>query len=194
MWKTANFFQSSFLFAIASELDLNVCCLSLNEDGLTDTKLASLMRQCPQRSAILLEDVDCVFNADREIVANSTSASVTFSGLLNAIDGVAAQEGRLVFLTTNHKEKLSQALIRPGRVDTQVHFGLASKKQIKDLFNIFFPGQSEKVVEEFISKVPNGVHSMAKLQGFFLNHRDEPQEIFKHIEELDEDDLKIHKD
>lgn len=35
--------------------------------------------------------------------------------LLNALDGVAAAEGRLLFMTTNYIERLDQALIRPGR-------------------------------------------------------------------------------
>ena len=47
-------------------------------------------------------------------------SGVTFSGLLNAIDGVASQEGRLFFMTTNHIEKLDPALIRPGRCDVKV--------------------------------------------------------------------------
>jgi hypothetical protein len=34
------------------------------------------------------------------------SPGVTFSGLLNAIDGAAAQEGRMLFMTTNHIEKV----------------------------------------------------------------------------------------
>ncbi len=42
---------------------------------------------------------------------------MTFSGLLNVLDGVAASEDRLVFMTTNHIERLDPALIRPGRVD-----------------------------------------------------------------------------
>ena len=42
------------------------------------------------------------------------SRGVTFSGLLNAIDGVAAQEGKILFVTTNHIERLDEALIRPG--------------------------------------------------------------------------------
>jgi chaperone BCS1 len=33
-------------------------------------------------------------------------SGVSFSGLLNAIDGVSAQEGRLFFMTTNHIELL----------------------------------------------------------------------------------------
>lgn len=42
------------------------------------------------------------------------------SGLLNALDGVGAQEGKLVFMTTNHVELLDHALIRPGRADVKV--------------------------------------------------------------------------
>ena len=49
---------------------------------------------------------------------------LTLSGLLNAIDGVAAQEGRLLFAGTNHPERLPDALVRPGRVDVRVPFGL----------------------------------------------------------------------
>lgn len=55
---------------------------------------------------------------------------VTFSGLLNAIDGVASQEGRLVFFTTNHENRLSKALVRPGRVDVAVKIDLATRDQV----------------------------------------------------------------
>src|SRR6187402_2778754 len=37
-------------------------------------------------------------------------------------------------MTTNHPEKLDEALIRPGRVDHQVAFGNATQTQIKELF------------------------------------------------------------
>lgn len=48
------------------------------------------------RSILLLEDVDAAF-VDR--TSSSAASGLTFSGLLNAIDGVAAQEGRLLFMT-----------------------------------------------------------------------------------------------
>jgi chaperone BCS1 len=59
---------------------------------------------------------------------------VSLSGLLNAIDGVASAEGRVLIMTTNHPEKLDTALIRPGRVDRKVEFHLAAKDQIRELF------------------------------------------------------------
>ena len=37
-------------------------------------------------------------------------------------------------MTTNHTEKLDEALIRPGRVDHQVGFGNATQTQVKQLF------------------------------------------------------------
>lgn len=60
--------------------------------------------------------------------------AISISGLLNAIDGVASQEGRILIMTTNHPGRLDHALVRPGRVDMQIRFDLASRQQIKELF------------------------------------------------------------
>jgi mitochondrial chaperone BCS1 len=59
---------------------------------------------------------------------------VSMSGLLNAIDGVASQEGRVLVMTTNHPEKLDDALVRPGRIDMKIKFTLANKQQTRELF------------------------------------------------------------
>jgi chaperone BCS1 len=74
---------------------------------------------------------------------STPSTGVTLSGLLGAIDGVAAQEGRLLFATTNKYKSLDPALIRPGRLDVHVQFDNAGKWQIEELFRCFFP-PSEK--------------------------------------------------
>ncbi len=60
----------------------------------------------------------------------SNENNITFSGLLNAIDGIASQEGRLFVMTTNYYDRLDPALIRPGRVDRVIYFPLASKNQV----------------------------------------------------------------
>jgi len=59
---------------------------------------------------------------------------ISLSGLLNAIDGVASHEGRVLIMTTNHPEALDDALIRPGRVDLQVAFTNATRHQARELF------------------------------------------------------------
>src|SRR5207247_1602839 len=65
-------------------------------------------------------------------------ANVTFSGLLNALDGVASAEERIVFLTTNHVERLDEALVRPGRVDMAARLGEATRYQVGELWDRFY--------------------------------------------------------
>ncbi|KAI1387440.1 BCS1 N terminal-domain-containing protein [Hypoxylon trugodes] len=66
------------------------------------------------------------------------SNGLSLSGLLNILDGVASQEGRILIMTTNHVEKLDKALIRPGRVDMTVHFSLADEGMCSAIFRAIF--------------------------------------------------------
>ncbi|KAL4984256.1 BCS1 N terminal-domain-containing protein [Aspergillus falconensis] len=63
---------------------------------------------------------------------------VSLSGLLNVIDGVAACEGRILVMTTNHPEKLDPALVRPGRIDMSIAFGYSTTSDIKELFSAIY--------------------------------------------------------
>ncbi|OCH91708.1 P-loop containing nucleoside triphosphate hydrolase protein [Obba rivulosa] len=72
--------------------------------------------------------------------------TLTLSGLLNALDGVAASEGRILFATTNHLDRLDPALSRPGRMDVWIEFKNASKWQAEMLFRNFFPSMEEEDV------------------------------------------------
>jgi mitochondrial chaperone BCS1 len=90
---------------------------------LNDEKVQKLLNNSPSDSIILMEDIDAIFVGRSSVNKNS---NVSFSGLLNAIDGIRSQEGRILILTTNHKEKLDPALLRPGRCDLQIHLNNAS--------------------------------------------------------------------
>lgn len=67
---------------------------------------------------------------------------ISLSGLLNAIDGVASHEGRVLIMTTNKPETLDDALIRPGRVDLQVAFTNATQEQSRELFERMYEADS----------------------------------------------------
>ena len=96
---------------------------------------------------------------------------ITLSGLLNAIDGVASHEGRVLLMTTNFPEKLDEALIRPGRIDMKIRFTKATRAQICELFTrMYSPDSPVKPISESIKTTPlpitaNGLHhsSNAKL-------------------------------
>jgi len=75
--------------------------------------------------------------------AANNKSQISFSGLLNAIDGVASHEGRILIMTTNHRERLDPALIRPGRVDVQIEFGFANKETIRRVFQELYKGLTD---------------------------------------------------
>jgi len=60
------------------------------------------------------------------------------SYLLNIFDGPIETPGRICIFTTNHKDKLDKALIRPGRVDCDINFTKCTKKMLLDTINNFF--------------------------------------------------------
>ena len=94
---------------------------------------------------------------------------ISLSGLLNAIDGVATHEGRVLIMTTNHPEKLDSALIRPGRVDRRVEFKLAMKEQIRELFLRMYSGTDDNSLD---SQTIHGAND-AVTNGLMNGHGDE---------------------
>lgn len=132
--------KSSFIRALAGELDYNIAMLNLSERGLTDDRLNHLLTIIPRRTLVLLEDADAAFGNRRTQTDDDgyRGANVTFSGLLNALDGVASAEERIVFLTTNYVDRLDSALIRPGRVDMAVRLGEATRWQMAQMWNRFY--------------------------------------------------------
>lgn len=180
--------KSSFIQALAGELDYDIAILNLSERGLTDDRLNHLLTIIPPRTLVLLEDVDVAF-ANRRVQSDPDGyrgATVTFSGLLNALDGVASAEERIIFLTTNYVERLDSALVRPGRVDMTVRLGEATKYQVEQLWDRFYGGheESEKFKKTFCDRLeqlgilrteshgaPKHSTSTAALQGIFLYNK-----------------------
>ena len=158
---------------IGGELGYDICVLNLSDAGLTDDRLAHALSTTPPTSLILLEDVDAAF-VQREAAEGAPGrrrqSMVTFSGLLNALDGVAAGEERILFMTTNHIEKLDPALIRPGRVDVIHHIGYASRAQCVHMFLKFFPTET-RLAELFAASAAPSELSMALLQSYFMLYR-----------------------
>lgn len=163
--------KSSLVKALASSLDMPLYVATLSSKGLSDESLISSLSHVERGSMILFEDIDAVHVGTRE--SKEGDDRVSLSGLLNALDGVVAQEGSLVFLTTNFVEKLDAALVREGRVDLKLHLENADDWQAEELFLRFFPEVSKEIVEEFVSWAGGKRHSMAFLQGHLLKYRDD---------------------
>ncbi|XP_075226954.1 mitochondrial chaperone BCS1 [Lycorma delicatula] len=182
--------KSSFITALAGELAFGICVLNLSERGLSDDRLNHLLSIAPQNVIILLEDIDAAFSS-REDTAKVAAAyeglnRVTFSGLLNCLDGVASTEARILFMTTNYIDRLDPALIRPGRVDYKEYIGHCSEKQIEKMFLRFYkPDISElaKILSEAIINEKRPV-TPAQLQGYFMHYKNDPEKMIKNVSKL----------
>ncbi|ETN37877.1 uncharacterized protein HMPREF1541_07500 [Cyphellophora europaea CBS 101466] len=72
------------------------------------------------------------------------SSKVSLSGLLNAIDGVAAPEGHILIMTTNKPHELDDALVRAGRISVRVKFENASREQAREIFRRMYRDPSDE--------------------------------------------------
>jgi chaperone BCS1 len=127
------------------------------------------MQNVKKGAFIVIEDIDAVKSSQRE-TKESAKADVSFPALLNALDGIGSQEGRIVFMTTNHREKLDKALIRPGRIDCQTYFGYASQHQMIEMFRRFYPGEGKETELRFLEKYGHQKElTTAMLQEIFLS-------------------------
>lgn len=205
--------KTSLSMSLAGQFNLEVYALSLSAGTLSDEGLANLFSILPNKCIVLLEDVDAsgvkrsgdpvehypdapphVPYPGAPIYSHRPPrASVSFSGLLNAIDGAASREGRILIMTTNHLERLDSALIRPGRVDMLVPFDFASKPVISSLFQKLYDVHAEdqvglrmpadfpdkhailQLAQEFAEIVPEGVFTPAEIQGLLLTHKKDPR-------------------
>ena len=116
--------KSSLVLSLAGELGLSLSVVTLSDKNLTDDELMNRMVTVPTKSIVLMEDIDVALPSKkrtREIETKQQRGekvylgSLTMSGILNAIDGVTTSNGQILIMTTNHKEHLDPALIRPGR-------------------------------------------------------------------------------
>lgn len=150
--------------------------VNVAQAGMSDERLAQLLLEVPSRSAVLFEDVDAVLDGRRISTGGSTTVGTTFSGLLNVLDGAAARPGVTIWLTTNHRERLDPALIRPGRVDREIQFGHATADQIERLFLNFY-GRTDTTValaRGWAARKAAQQVTMAEVQQHLLLHKNDP--------------------
>lgn len=162
--------KTSLICALAGHFRMNLYILSVSSSRMSDDTLSHLLAQVPMRSMVLLEDVDSVFT--QRAKSKDVENKLTFSGLLNALDGAASKDGSLVFMTTNHPDRLDDALVRPGRADVHLRFDKATYDQARRIFHAFYPEEPAVFALKFAVIAEQSGLTMAEIQQHLLNHRD----------------------
>jgi transitional endoplasmic reticulum ATPase len=85
-----------------------------------------------QPSVVFFEDVDTISSGDE------THDQVT--KLLDLFDGITAKTTEILcVLTTNHKERIHKAMVRPGRLDAMVHIGALDQSGVTRMIEATVP-------------------------------------------------------
>jgi chaperone BCS1 len=184
--------KTSLASAIAGVFGLDIYVISLQDATMTESQFLRLFSEVPSRCIVLLEDIDVAGlthspTSQSQTTARSkkeSSSSISLATLLNAIDGVGAQEGRILIMTTNAPRILDKALIRPGRVDLHIKFELPRRQELEDIFLSMYRGRDFQMnnkdcittdivtlSQSFANALPEGMFSLAEIQGFLLQWR-----------------------
>jgi mitochondrial chaperone BCS1 len=131
--------KTSIIKALASHygFELHTITLAMFSEGSLKQQLRTID---DKNSIILIEDIDCIsITEDRKIKSNSDKhEGLTLSGLLNCIDGVNSPDHVIMIATTNHIEKLDEALIRPGRFGYHFEFEYFNYDEIQEYAKYYY--------------------------------------------------------
>ncbi len=119
-------------------------------------------------------------------IINENKEQITLAFILNLLDGILETPGRIIILTTNHPEKLDSALVRPGRIDLNIHFNRCSRETIVELVSKFYETIDESSKEwcEFLSQLIQLDEFMltpAEVNKIIFNYYSEPNLAFNEI-------------
>lgn len=108
---------------------------------------------------------------------------MTLSGLLNFIDGLWSSCGdeRIIVFTTNHKEKLDPALLRPGRMDVQVHMSFCTPCGFKLLAANYLRVEDHPSFGEIEDLLCPAEVTPAEVAEQLLKGRDVPDDAFGNV-------------
>lgn len=170
--------KSSFIRALASEYKYKLCIVK-NIKNMDDSGLEDMINSIRQKSFLVFEDIDSMF-IKRD--AQTRGNFITFSGILNILDGISTYSKLVVFITTNFINQIDSAIKR--RVDVAVEFTYLRKAEILEMIKQFFPDNDigEQIYEQLKFK---NITANA-LEKFFIHCIQKNEDVLKNIQFLDD--------
>nr|AEX63142.1 putative AAA family ATPase [Moumouvirus Monve] len=200
--------KTSLIKAASLYLKRHIHYLMLNNVP-DDNCLIKLFNKIDFKQTILvIEDIDCVSDVvhDRDQVKSAdinmlikeiqdlkdkeskpidkeNKSKLTLSCLLNVLDGLHSNDGRILFMTTNKPEILDKAIIRPGRIDQKICFDYCTRSQIRDIYQMIF---KREVNIDIFDGIPELVYSPAQVISLFANHKNDPKYVLDNLNLIDD--------
>lgn len=147
-----------------------------SDDNLSGNSTNHIISEQDEKNDMTIDDMlkSAMLNSyNRNMDTNET---LTLSCILNTIDGILEQNGRIIIITTNYKDKLDNALLRPGRIDVRINFTKCTEKMTKDIIEHFY---DESV--QLNKKFPNDVYTPAEIVEKCFNNPDNMDKVINDV-------------
>ena len=161
--------KTTLIHSLASELNKHIANLEFSKD-MDDRTFRDALKGVPKNSILCIEDIDCLFQERK--AHDSFSSTITFSGLLNTLDGLTRHDGLAIIITTNYLNTLDKALKR--RVDYFEKFDYCTQTQTRNIFKKFC---DESMWETFWRSAQYCKLTPNIIQKYFMKHPDMSETI-----------------
>jgi chaperone BCS1 len=170
--------KSSLVYGIASHFDRGIGAIS-SISGIDDT-----LKTLPENTFALIEDIDMIsisrdddddekpgtpvppHKPDRDAQTDRQLSALQV--LINALDGIGTPHGLIIFITTNFRDRLDAALIRPGRVDCDLRITPLEKDATEEMFVAFYGSESRSLIRAYTTSSFFKPRPGAVLQQLFM--------------------------
>jgi len=167
-----------YLFEDIDAMNISLNRESVDKDSTNSTK--KLEKTIGQSDSDYIDLLKKKIESTEKVATCAVATDpITLSHFLNIIDGLLEMPGRRIILTTNHREKLDPALIRPGRIDQEIETKKASVSVINDMYKWFY--KADDIPKEIINKMEDYKYSPAEINNIFYQHYKTPEAALKYI-------------
>lgn len=159
--------KSSIVNIVASELELEICSLSVNS-SMTEKTLGIAISNLPTDALLVLEDIDIMCSSS----ANSSGGQLTLAILTNILDGTLHKHNLITIMTTTQPENLDDVMKRNGRIDYVCSLDVLNINIITEMVNKVWEGNNT----DFINRIDREISyhndiSTTVLSNFIFNNR-----------------------
>lgn len=106
------------------------------------------------------------------------SDKLTLGAILEVIDGLVETPGRMIIMTTNHRDFLDPALIRPGRIDMEIEFKKLRRGHIQQIYEKWYKMPMDLGMA---NQIPDYKFTQAEVSQLLFKHEKHPGGFVKEI-------------
>ncbi|KAF5736006.1 ATP-dependent zinc metalloprotease FTSH 2 chloroplastic-like isoform X1 [Tripterygium wilfordii] len=174
--------KSSLIAAMANYLNFDIYDLDL-KSVYSNSDLRRTLLSTTNRSILVIEDIDCnaeVQDRQGDGHQQDSDKKLTLSGILNTFDGLLSSTGdeRVIVFTTNHKDRLDPALLRPGRMDMHINLSYCTVQGFRILASNYLDVHGEH-------------HLLEEIEGLIQCTDITPAEVAEEIMRTDDADVAL---